>query len=235
MTDTAADFLSLPTAGKSTPPSMKATAYMALKNKILTNVFSAGELIDDAAEGTALEMSKTPVREALLLLEAEGLVEVLPRRGIRVSPISLRDMEEIYHLLNALEVAAVDLIVARRLTKDQLEPLTRACEGMRTALATGAGNEADEAFHRNLLILSGNRHLAETGLRYRERVQRAHLIAMRLVSVENLELSVSRHEDLVECLTSRSPHDAARLHHEQRVRGGEKVLAVLRDSGLKAL
>lgn len=235
MTNTVLESLSPKPSRPGASPSMKALAYDALKEKILTNVFSAGAFIDDAAEAAALHMSKTPIREALLLLEAEGLVEVLPRRGIRVVPISLQDMEDIYYLLTALEVTAVELIAARRPTRAELEPLFRACAAIRASLETCEGNEADEAFHRNILILSGNRHLAETGLRYRERVQRAHLIAMRLLSAENLELSATRHEEMVESLLSSSPKEAVRLHKEQRVRGGKRVLDALRNSGLNAL
>lgn len=214
---------------------MKETAYKALKNKILTNVFSAGEFIDDSAEAAILNMSKTPVREALLLLEAEGLVEVMPRRGIRVVPISIRDMEEIYQLLTALEVAAVGLLSKRDLTAELLAPLSDACQIMRTELESGdtiAWNKADETFHRGLLTLSGNRHLAETGIRYRERVQRAHLIAMRLSRKEYLALSVKSHQDLVDCLLSDDPQQADILHQQQRLRGGVSAVTVLRDSGL---
>lgn len=235
MTETILDIPSPTSPALGAKTSLKAAAYAALKEKILTNVFGAGEFIDDGGEATSLGMSKTPVREALQLLEVEGLVEVMPRRGIRVVPISLKDMEEIYQLLTALEVFAVELMVARRLSREQLEPLSNACLAMRSALETGAGNAADEAFHRNILILSGNHHVAETGLRYRERVQRGHLIAMRLLSLENLELSASRHEALIDCLLSDTPENAVQLHREQRIRGGERVLEALRNSGLKAL
>lgn len=123
MTKTMSDIQSGAAQRTGARASMKETAYKALKAKILTNVISADEFTDDNAEAAALVMSKTPVREALLLLETEGLVEVMPRRGIRVAPISLHDMEEIYRLLTALEVDAVELIVARRLNRVELAPL----------------------------------------------------------------------------------------------------------------
>ncbi|MBY6144828.1 GntR family transcriptional regulator [Mameliella alba] len=239
MTTTAAGKQGPPGAnGAGKEPSRKDQAYAAIKEKILTNVFAAGEFIDDVLEAQQLGMSKTPVREALLLLEAEGLVEVLPRRGIRVSPISLEDMREIYQVLSALEIAAVELIAERKPGKDMLEPLSRACADMRRALAAAdslAWNDADEAFHRGLLRLSGNRHLAETGIRYRERVQRGHLIAMRLTSDENLELSIARHEETVALLLSDDPRKAVEAHQQQRITAGLRAINTIRDSGLKVL
>src|SRR3546814_8542442 len=88
-------------------------------------------------------MSRTPIHEALICLQSEGLVELIPRRGMRVLPVSAEDMREIYEVLTALECAAVELVALRRPNEKELQPLADATRDMALALEEGgAGLEA---------------------------------------------------------------------------------------------
>jgi DNA-binding GntR family transcriptional regulator len=84
-------------------------AYNDIKRRILTNQISPGNMIDDRKIALEIGMSRTPVREALLRLQAEELVEMSPRRGTIVLGISRDDMREIYDIISGLELMAVDL------------------------------------------------------------------------------------------------------------------------------
>ena len=103
--------------------SMVDSAYRQLRKQILSNELPPGSETLEADLGRALGMSRTPVREAIVRLEYEGLVEVVPRRGIRVVPITLRDIREINEVLGWLEVLAAEKVAARHLTAAQIAEL----------------------------------------------------------------------------------------------------------------
>lgn len=224
--------------GGAPKPSRKDLAYRTIKQKILTNGYPPGTVIDDRVEAQALGTSRTPVREALLLLQMEGLVTMEPRRGVRVVPITRRDMREIYEVLTALETMAVSLIAARRPTREELRPLVDACDAMRRAIADGdldLWSEADERFHQGLLTLSGNTHLAETGVRFRERVRRGHFVALRISREGRMEDSLASHARLVETILAGDPADAAAAHDQQRRSSGSELLESLERSRIEQL
>jgi DNA-binding transcriptional MocR family regulator len=98
-------------------------AYKEMHRRILDNVWAPGHQALEQEIALQLGMSRTPVREALIRLANEGLVEVIPRRGMRVLPVSPTDMKEIYEILGALESAAAEMLAARKPSDAELEPL----------------------------------------------------------------------------------------------------------------
>lgn len=218
--------------------SRKEIAYEDLRKRILTDGFGPGAMIDDGLEAERLGMSRTPVREALLLLEAEGLVEMLPRRGVRVVPITRTDIREVLVLLTALEVAAVELIAAQHPSEEMLAPLIAATAAMNAALESGDPDdwqEADEAFHQGLMVLSGNRHLLETGVRFRDKIRRGHFVASRLLPHERRVKSTATHEALIALLLSEHPEAAIEAHRGQRLEGEGHINATLERARLDSL
>src|SRR6476661_4705029 len=93
----------LGTAPSTHRPSLVDDAYRALKNAIRENVFPPGYQGSEQEIASKLGMSRTPVHEAIIRLQEEGLVRVITRRGILVCPISPEDMREIYDIIIALE------------------------------------------------------------------------------------------------------------------------------------
>src|SRR6478736_4327553 len=91
-------------------PSLVDDAYRALKDAIRENVFPPGYQGSEQEIATRLGMSRTPVHEAVIRLQEEGLVRVLPRRGVVICAISAADMREIYDVIIALETAAAELL-----------------------------------------------------------------------------------------------------------------------------
>ena len=133
-------------------------AYQAIRRRILDNVYPPGHQALEGELADQLGISRTPVREALIRLQKEGLVEVVPRHGMRVLPVSPADMAEIYTVLTALECAAAELVAARGPSERELKPLTEASRDMDRALKTDdldAWAAADERFHRTLAELAG--------------------------------------------------------------------------------
>src|SRR3954451_25312817 len=89
-------------------PSLVDDAYRALKAAIRDNVFPPGYQGSEQEIASRLGMSRTPVHEAIIRLQEEGLVRVLARRGVVVSPIAPEDMAEIYDVIIALESMAAE-------------------------------------------------------------------------------------------------------------------------------
>ena len=217
---------------------MKQRAIEVIKDRILNGPLAAGDFIDDAAMAEELGFSRTPVREALLVLQTEGLVEISRGRGVRVVPISHTDMREICEILTALEVQAVALIARRSPDRSDLTPLIDACEAMKRAEASDDKEswcEADEQFHRGLLICSGNEHMKTLGLRYRDRVRRAHRFVMGFAPEHRMRSSRERHEQTVDALLSEHPEEAVQLHQEQRDSTIGEIMSSLMRSGLSAV
>ena len=103
--------------------SMVVAAYDLIKERILKNEYEPGFQALEPEIAQELGMSRTPVREALIRLSNEGLVEVIPRRGFRVVPLSPADMREIYQVLTALESMAAEVLAKRKPTLEELAPM----------------------------------------------------------------------------------------------------------------
>lgn len=127
-----------------------------------------GELMPDSlhsvgAMAETLGVSRTPVREALIELGSRGMVRFERNRGVRILRTSIQDLEEIFELRMLLEIPAARRAV-ERLDPAKLRQLRAEYAGMEKAAAAGREDELwahDRAFHHALMLMSGNRRLAE--------------------------------------------------------------------------
>lgn len=213
-------------------------AYREVKAQILRGAVAPNAQIDEKAVAARLGMSRTPVREALLRLENEGLVEIERGRGIVVRALSSADMREIYQAITGMEVMAVFLLTASRVGRDVLAPLFEAVERMDDAVARNdqeGWGRADEAFHRALLATCSNSRIKRSGLQFRDLTQRAHLVAMRLQSMEYLAHSVEAHRHLIRLILAGDAEVAANAHFRQRRRGEDMLVSAVEKFHLVAL
>jgi len=147
-----------------TDSSLTQTIYQLLRDRIRAQDYTPGERIRLDALASQLGVSRTPVREALNQLAAEGLIEIRPRRGTFVAQADRRTIEELYQLRLMIDTFVGDLL-ARRITNTQLRSL-RALFDKMTPLVVGdtyddygAYLERDRAFHSAIVRLVGNRRL----------------------------------------------------------------------------
>jgi DNA-binding GntR family transcriptional regulator len=209
------------------PASMVDAAYEQIRRRILDNVWPPGHRALEQEVALALGMSRTPVHEALSRLHNEGLVEVIPRHGMRVLPVSPTDMREIYEILTALECMAAELLARRKPSDAQLKPLVDATKAMTKALKADdleAWAKADESFHAQLLELAGNRQLQATVLNYWDRAHRARLFTLRLRPKP--VNSTAEHMHMVERLRAGDAEGAARVTRAHRQRANRELLAI---------
>ena len=171
-----------PTASpRAAGPSAAERAYQHLKRAILEQVYPGGLLISEGEIAEAAGVSRTPVREALLRLEAEGLVALYPKRGALIRPVSAREIADVIEARRLVELHAAERIWPRR--AEIRADLARWLTEMRRAYAAGdvtALMAADRAFHATVVEAAGNEILAELYHRLRDRQLRMGEAGFRL-------------------------------------------------------
>jgi DNA-binding GntR family transcriptional regulator len=141
-------------------------AYAALREKIISGELAVGDRLKEREICAEIEVSRTPVREALHRLQADGLVEIEPRRGGVVAGVSETEAEEIYSLGILLESYGARL-AAKRATEEDIAALDKILVEMESALQAKSGPERsryielDIDFHRSILHITGNRRLRQ--------------------------------------------------------------------------
>lgn len=203
-------------------------AYERLKDEIRTNRLPPGLQASEPEIALRLGMSRTPVREALIRLEAEGLVELIPRRGARVLPIQPEDMREIYEILTALEPDAAARLASRKPSKEELAPLEKATRDMELALGRedlDAWAEADDQFHIALLELQGNRRLRSFVMALYYQAHRARVVTIRMRDLPRK--STEEHREILEHLCRGDARATRRVFKEHRRRAAEELLGIL--------
>lgn len=207
--------------GQLQPVSLRDQARRALWSAIATGELAAGEIYSAAQVAAKLGVSTTPVREAILDLANEGLVEVIRNRGFRVPEVSDHDLDELFELRLILETAAVDLMIERadgsefaRCGRLSAEVAFQAKRGDAAAFL-----EADRDFHLALLDLCQNARLVDMVRRLREQTRLYGL--PQLARHGKLDDAVAEHEDLLTAVEARDAEAAksALRRHIRHTRG----------------
>jgi DNA-binding GntR family transcriptional regulator len=148
-------------SGFEKPTTLAVEIARHLREQIMSGALTAGERVNETRVTQALASSRSPVREALRILESEGLVTLEPHRGARVRGVSEEDLEEIFDVRLMLESHGV-LRHLHRLAPEALAPVRRAVDDARTSLGAGdieGWHQASLRFHDGLVMLASNRHL----------------------------------------------------------------------------
>lgn len=157
-------------------PSNTQRAIQELRTRIFSGELGAGSDHLETELAELLAMSRTPVREAVLTLESQGLLELRPRKGVRILPVSPEDMAEIYDVLTELESHAAGQAAKAAYTKHDLSRLASAIDEMDLAIAASdldAWADADDRFHAELVRLGGNSRICSIVAMMSDQVRRA--------------------------------------------------------------
>ena len=219
-------------------PSLVDGAYDALKEAIRNNVFAPGYQGSEQEIASQLGMSRTPVHEAIIRLQEEGLVRVLPRRGVVVCAISPDDMREIYGVIIALETASSELLAEK--PEEERSPIADELDAvnarMRSALAANDLEDwakADERFHQLLVERSGNGRLARMFHTIMDQSHRARMLTLRLRPKPTS--SVREHRAIVDAIRRGDARAARERAKQHRVAARDRLLPLLGQLGMKHL
>lgn len=183
--------------------------FNMVRSEILSCRLMPGEELRESELAKRYGVSKSPVRDAMQKLEFEGLIEIEPRRGHRVKPISVSDAEDILDLRIILESGVVRRIVERA-NDQQLADLDRfRTADMNSIPAFAAYNQR---FHHTLSVMSGNQRLAEETRRVMEIYDRLCVVSLSTLRGEDgFEGPLRDHNEIIDALQARNAQKAARV------------------------
>jgi len=186
------------------------SVYQYIKEKIVYNEFSSGTILREGELAAELNVSKTPVREALNGLKYDGLVEVIPYKGYIVSQLSIQELRDLFELRVILEISAAQLAI-QRITKPQLDHFKMLATRKFDVDSDQARREFMKVnidFHCYLGEASGNKQLADHMTNVIIKLQRSLYMASKESSLVKME---AEHLALVEAIERKDEEQAKQL------------------------
>lgn len=194
--------------------------YDALRTAILTCALVPGQELREQDLAARYRVSRSPVRDALLRLEKERLVTVLPRQGYRVNPISLTDATEIFGLRLVMEPACAAAAAARPGSSD-LEGWR--AQGDRDFIAYNRG------FHAAIADLSGNARMAAVAQDLVDQSDRLVRVSLSSPVVSDRGRLIAEHAAIIDAIQARDPAKAESLMRSHVAEARDRVLTALQN------
>lgn len=191
--------------------------YEALRHKVLTLELPPGAALSENELAAALGVSRTPVRESLILLGEEGLVQVFPQVGSFVSRVDPDRVADAQFLREAVELAALEDLPAE-LDAGLVDQLKSNLDRQRAAgIGLEEFFELDEAFHHGLLQLSGHARSWSTVVAAKGHLDRARRLGLQLDEAESPAVFARQHLEIFEAVVDRDlPRARARMRAHLR-------------------
>jgi GntR family transcriptional regulator, rspAB operon transcriptional repressor len=210
---------------------MRADIYGVLRREILSCAIPPGAEIRDADIAGRFSVSRSPVRDALLRLEAEGLVVINPRKGYRASPISIADARDLFEFRAVLEPAC-----AASAATEASEEALRALDRFRSMSGFAAAEESvapsfvhyNREFHLAIARLCANRRIRQATVDLIEQFDR--LVTVSISSNEaggHRDALIAEHCEVIEALQARDGKRAGRILARHAGRARKRVLSAL--------
>lgn len=190
---------------------LRDVVFKTLRRAILKGELQPGERLMEIALAKKLGVSRTPIREAIRMLELEGLVLMIPRRGAEVAGITEKNLRDTLEVRRALEELAIE-ISCTKITDEELEELSKAERAFDLAIENKDIIEiarADERFHDIIFTSTGNDKLVQMINNLREQMYRYRLEYVKSESTRNQLMN--EHEMILKALKSRDKSEAKRI------------------------
>ena len=194
--------------------SLREQVYQYLSNQIQAGELRPGSIIRLDKLSRELQVSKTPTKEAIIQLECEGFVEILPRRGIIVKKLTYQDIKDLYEIIGSLE-STVLISVFDQISEKNIKKMKRSNEAQLNALE---GNEFNRyyqlnlEFHNYFLNLSSNmtlqRYIAPIKQRLYDFTRREYLKKWEMINLQE-------HDELIKMIEAGDREGAALVIKEQ--------------------
>lgn len=185
--------------------------FNTLREKILKGVYKPGERLMEIHLADQLGVSRTPIRKAIRMLELEGLVKMVPRKGAQVAKISKEDLQDVLEVRKALDTLSVKL-ACERITEDEIKLLNNAEREFEKALASKDVREiaeADVAFHDVIHSATKNGRLKSMISNLAERIYRYRFEYIKQQSDGGKTLMLE-HREIMRCIESRDVESAVK-------------------------
>jgi DNA-binding GntR family transcriptional regulator len=193
-----------------------------IEERIVTGVYPPGMRLDETELASSFGVSRTPIREALIQLSSEGLVEIRPRRGAIVAEIGQQRLYEMFEVMAELE-AMCGRLAARRITEAEQNAFVaahQACEAARNANDPDSYYQLNEQFHQLLYAASHNVFLEEQAVVLSKRLRPYRRLQLRVR--DRMNSSFSEHAGVVEAILAQDGELAAKRIREHVVVQGQR-------------
>lgn len=212
-----------------------ATGFKAqLEDDVVTGRLAPGARLNEASLAARFGVSRTPVRETLRQLAAQGLVEIRPYRGAIVSSPDPKSLMEMFEVVAELE-AMCGRLAARRLTDESEKKLTEALQACAVAAKNGDPDAyyfENERFHHAIYKASGNAFLEEQAMSLQKRLAPFRRLQLR---VRNRIINSQReHDAIVRAIISSDPEGAANALRSHVIVQGERFTDLMASLNYKA-
>ncbi|MEO8074996.1 MAG: GntR family transcriptional regulator [Acidobacteriota bacterium] len=219
--------------GRGNRESLVDRAYHEIRRRILDNQYPPAHQVLEQELAAELGMSRTPIREALVRLQNEHFVHLIPRHGMRVVPLSVQDLRDVYEVLTALELTAIERLARAELDPEAMAAIEKLLNNMDLAVKkhdVEGWVKADERLHRTLFASCGNARLAAMADVLWEQGHRARTTTAHLRS--SLELSNREHRAVVDAIRRHDWRDARARHTRHRARATGDIIKLLEQTRL---
>lgn len=206
--------------------------YAALRKDILSCNLPPGSDLREQQLAQRFSVSKSPVREALLRLEREQLVEVASRQGYRVTPISVSDARDMYGFRSILESACA--IDAANNASDATLAALDAYRKMPKKIDTEEFVRRNREFHCALFEASGNKRMAAVARELIEQMDRMTLISIHTIRGRDTSELLGEHCKIIDALQERNGRRAAKLMREHVGAAAKRMLKGLSSAAVTA-
>jgi len=187
---------------------LRDVVFNTLREAILRGGLKPGERLMELQLAAQLGVSRTPIREAIRMLEQEGLAVTMPRKGAEVAKMTLKDMEDVLEIRGALDELACQLAL-ERITEEQLRRLEVCMHDFEVILKTKDVKqiaEADVKFHDVIYEATGNPKLVNLLNNLREQIYRYRVEYLK--DSENYPVLLKEHKAIFQSLSNRNLSDA---------------------------
>ena len=194
-----------------------------LRDMIVEGALPPGQRISESDLCEQFGISRTPMREALKVLASEGLVEIKPNRGTRVSEITLDDIDELFEAVSGIERLCGEL-ATEKMTESDLEHLKDLHQRMTNYFKKGQRHDyfrLNQETHNLIVQLSGNTVLRDIHANIMIKVRRARYLA--ILSVDRWEESVKEHAEILIAMQARDADLAGKRIRNHVFKTGEVV------------
>lgn len=218
------------------PKSSANVAVGKLRALIFSGELGAGTDHLESELAVILGMSRTPIREAVVTLESQGLLDVRPRKGVRIRLMSATDMAEIYDILTELESLAASDAAKLNYSKEELSLLSAAIDQMDVALENDNREEwalSDDLFHTELVRLGGNSRIQSIVGMMSDQVRRARLVTLYMRPAPTK--SNADHRGVLDAIRKGDAAKAREIHRDHRTNSKFILLELLHKHHLTSL
>ncbi|SFM02744.1 DNA-binding transcriptional regulator, GntR family [Gracilibacillus orientalis] len=209
--------------------SAKERAFAQIQKWIIDGTLQPGEKIMDAELAETLAVSRTPIREALQLLEIQGLVSMYPGKETRVKQIEKDDILKLYPTLAALHALGADY-AAQHVSSDFIEQLKKLNMQFEQAIENGLTFEAmetDEQFHNLIVELSENEYVASFSASLQIHIRRFKYVFLQ-EKCHATKASVEEHNSLINALQQQNAKEAAVRMKQNIIRPMHELYAFIK-------